>query len=136
MDKEKIRKTLLELGFKANSDKDRYFFREVDAQDYPGSLEHLDAYTELTVDIDKGYFSLIDFLERWEFIRPGSSAKNIISHREMKYRVAFETEKSLWWLIKWYGTSEQRRMVGQLQKQEKPRRCFLMKWLTPKKSSD
>ena len=33
MDKEKIRKTLLEVGFKTDSNRDKYFFMEVDLQD-------------------------------------------------------------------------------------------------------
>ena len=43
MDKEKIRKTLLELGFKTDSNRDKYFhkevFKEVDLKDWPDSLE-------------------------------------------------------------------------------------------------
>ena len=35
MDKEKIRKTLLEVGFKTDSNRDKYFFMEVDLQDRP-----------------------------------------------------------------------------------------------------
>lgn len=46
MDKEKIRKTLLELGFKTDSNRDKYFFMEVGSQDCPGSLEYLDAYAQ------------------------------------------------------------------------------------------
>ena len=85
MDKEKIRKTLLELGFKTNSNRDKHFFTEVDLQDWPDSLEDSDAYIELTVEIDKGYFSLLNVLERWEHIRPGSPDKNIISYREISF---------------------------------------------------
>lgn len=111
MDKEKIRKTLLELGFKTDSNRDKYFFMEVDSQDCPGSLEYLDAYTELTVEIDKGYFSHLNFLKRWEHIKPGSPDKNIISYREIKYRIHFKTEEFLWRLIKMHGTSKQMRML-------------------------
>lgn len=114
MDKEKIRKTLLELGFRTDSNRDKYFFMEVGSQDCPGSLEYLDAYTELTVEIDKGYFYHIDFLERWEHIKPDSPDKNIIAHRELKYQIAFKTEKFLWRLIKMHGTSNQRRALMQL----------------------
>lgn len=114
MDKEKIRKTLLELGFKTDSNRDKYFFMEVGSQDCPGSLEDSEAYIELTVEIDKGYFSLLNVLERWEHIRPGSPDKNIISYREIKYRVLFKTEEFLWHLIKMHGTSNQRRMLTRL----------------------
>ena len=44
MDKEKIRKTLLELGFKTNLNRDKYFFTEVDLQDWPDSLDDSDAF--------------------------------------------------------------------------------------------
>lgn len=74
MDKEKIRKTLLELGFKTDSNRDKYFFmevfKEVDLQDWPDSLEDSDAYTKLTVEIDKGYFSYLNVLKRREHIKP------------------------------------------------------------------
>lgn len=114
MDKEKIRKTLLELGFKTDSNRDKYFFMEVDSQDWPDSLEDSDAYKELTVEIDKGYFSLLNVLERWDLTNPGLPDKNIISYREIKYRVLFKTEEFLWQLIKMHGTSKQRRMLMQL----------------------
>lgn len=117
MDKEKIRKTLLELGFKTDSNRDKYFFMEVDSQDWPdcpNSLEYSDAYTELTVEIDKGYFSHLSFLERWKRIKPGFPDRNIISYREIKYRVLFKTEEFLWHLIKMHGTSNQRRVLMQL----------------------
>lgn len=114
MDKEKIRKTLLELGFKTDSNRDKYFFMEVDSQDCPDSLEYSDAYKELTVEIDKGYFSCLNVLERWDRIKPGFPDKNIISYREIKYRVRFKTEEFLWHLIKMHGTSKQRRMLMQL----------------------
>lgn len=114
MDKEKIRKTLLELGFKTDSNRDKYFFMEVDSQDWPDSLEDSDAYIKLTVEIDKGYFSLLNVLERWGLTNPGLLDKNIISYREIKYRVRFKTEEFLWHLIKMHGTSKQRRMLMQL----------------------
>ena len=38
MDKEKIRKTLLEVGFKTDSNRDKYFFMEVDLQDWPDTF--------------------------------------------------------------------------------------------------
>lgn len=114
MDKEKIRKTLLELGFKTDSNRDKYFFIEVDSQDWPDSLEDSDAYIKLTVEIDKGYFSLLNVLERWGLTNPGLLDKNIISYREIKYRVRFKTEEFLWHLIKMHGTSKQRRMLMQL----------------------
>lgn len=114
MDKEKIRKTLLELGFKTDSNRDKYFFMEVDSQDCPDSLEDSDAYTELTVEIDKGYFSCLNVLERWKRIKPGFPDRNIISYREIKYRVLFKTEEFLWHLIKMHGTSNQRRVLMQL----------------------
>lgn len=114
MDKEKIRKTLLELGFKTDSNRDKYFFMEVDSQDCPDSLKDSDAYIELTVEIDKGYFSLLNVFERWDFTNPGFPDKNIISYREIKYRVLFKTEEFLWHLIKMHGTSKQRRVLMQL----------------------
>lgn len=114
MDKEKIRKTLLELGFKTDSNRDKYFFTEVDSQDWPDSLEDSDAYIKLTVEIDKGYFSLLNVLERWDLTNPGLPDKNIISYREIKYRVLFKTEEFLWHLIKMHGTSNQRRVLMQL----------------------
>lgn len=114
MDKEKIRKTLLELGFKTGSNRDKYFFMEVDLQDWPDSLEDSDAYTELTVEIDKGYFSCLNVLERWDRIKPGFPDKNIISYREIKYRVRFKTEEFLWQLIKMHGTCNQRKVLTQL----------------------
>lgn len=115
MDKENIRKTLLELGFKNDSNRDKYFFfMEVDSQDYSDSLEDSDAYIKLTVEIDKGYFSLLNVLERWDLTNPGLPDKNLISYREIKYRVRFETEEFLWHLIKMHGTSKQRRMLMQL----------------------
>ena len=115
MDKENIRKTLLELGFKNDSNRDKYFFfMEVDSQDYSDSLEDSDAYIKLTVEIDKGYFSLLNVLERLDLTNPGLPDKNLISYREIKYRVRFETEEFLWHLIKMHGTSKQRRMLMQL----------------------
>lgn len=117
MDKEKIRKTLLELGFKTDSNRDKYFFMEVDSQDWPecpNSLEYSDAYTELTVEIDKRYFSYLNVLKRWERIKPGFPDENIISYREIKYRVLFKTEEFLWQLIKMHGTNKQRRVLKQL----------------------
>lgn len=111
MDKEKIRKTLLELGFKTDSNRDKYFFREVYSQDYPDRLEDSDTYIELTVEIDKGHFSLLNVLERWDLTNPGLPDKNIISYREIKYRVRFKTEEFLWHLIKMHGTNKQRRML-------------------------
>lgn len=114
MDKEKIRKTLLELGFKTDSNRDKYFFKEVVLQDWPDPLEDSDAYTELTVEIDKGYFSYLDVLERLDRTKPGFPDKNIISYREIKYRVRFKTEEFLWHLIKMHGTYNQRRVLKQL----------------------
>lgn len=114
MDKEKIRKTLLELGFKTNLNRDKYFFMEVDSQDCQGSLEYSDAYTELTVEIDKGYFSYLNFLKRWDYLKPGFPDKNLISYREIKYRVRFKTEEFLWQLIKMHGTCNQKRVLKQL----------------------
>ena len=70
MDKEKIRKILLELGFKTDSNRDKYFFIEKDLQYRPDSLVYSEAYTELTVEIDKGYFSYLNVLERWDRIKP------------------------------------------------------------------
>lgn len=114
MDKEKIRKTLLELGFKTDLNRAKYFFMEVDSQDWPDSLENSNAYIKLTVEIDKGYFSLLNVLERWDLTNPGLPDKNIISYREIKYRVRFKTEEFLWHLIKMHGTSNQRRVLMQL----------------------
>ena len=118
MDKEKIRKTLLELGFKTDSNRDKYFhkevFKDVDLKDWPASLEDSDAYTKLTVEIDKGYFSYLNVLKRWEHIKPVFPDKNLISYREINYRVRFKTEEFLWQLIKTHGTCNQRRVLTQL----------------------
>lgn len=114
MDKEKIRKTLLELGFKTDSNRDKYFFKDVILQDCPDPLEDSDAYTELTVEIDKGYFSYLNVLERWDRIKPIFPDKNMISYREIKYRVRFKTEEFLWQLIMMHGTCSQMRVLKQL----------------------
>lgn len=136
MDKEKIRKTLLKLGFKTDSRGDKYFFIEKDLQYRPDSLVYSETYTELTVEIDKEHFSYLNFLDRWEHTKPGSPDKNLTSYREVKYQIPFKTEKSLWWLIKQHGTSKQRRTLMQLQKQENPHRRFFMEWFSPTNSSD
>lgn len=114
MDKEKIRKTLLELGFKTDSNRDKYFFIEKDLQYRPDSLVYSEAYTELTVEIDKGYFSYLNVLERWDRIKPIFPDKNMISYREIKYRVRFKTDGFLWQLIEMHGTCNQRRVLKQL----------------------
>ena len=114
MDKEKIRKTLLELGFKTDSNRDKYFFIEVDLEDWSDSLEDSDSYTKLTVEIDKGYFSYLNVIKRWEHITPGFPDKNIIYYREIKYQVRFKTEEFLWKLIRMNGKCNQRRVLKQL----------------------